>query len=126
MTEGSDQVDWLARGGLPGEWMDAGRAGNFVLELGTYINGTRIMMSGRQATDASGRNSEVMDWNNLSVSGQIVDTANDGTVWKNTRLTNCNTRPELVWVGVMEYSTAIWGRNTAGWVEGYDAVSYDP
>jgi hypothetical protein len=95
---------------------EAGMTPYVDLELNSYINGSRLMMSGLQA----GAGSEVAD---VGIGARIIEEPADANVRRVPNWPNANTRPQLVLVGYGESSEAIWGNCTSGWVEDYEAYS---
>jgi hypothetical protein len=86
------------------------------LELNSYLSGSTLMMSGKQAGSAS----PVADFGNNAT---IVDTPADAQVQQCPNLASANTRPQHILAGYGDYSKAEWGEPTSGSAESYDAFS---
>lgn len=102
-----------------GNYTNVGKPCTFTLEVNSYINGTKVIISGLQAP----KNKVIFDWKNSALCGQIVTDPNDTLVQTNHLWEDRSTAPELVIVGYGGRSTAEWTPDTEGWVETYDATS---
>jgi ABC-type transport system substrate-binding protein len=112
-----DGTKWVDISGVQfwSQWMAKGHPCTFTLEVDSYIQGTKIIVS--NATDTH----EALDWGG-GVCGEIV-TEHDRKIPGTPE--RVATSPELVITGLQGGSTAEWGKGTRGWVKGWDSSGLD-